>query len=72
VTTEGDDYFVHITVSDNGMGIKEEHLDLVFETFFTTKTDSVKGVGWAVGLLRIYQGPRRRYQGGQPNCNNYN
>jgi PAS domain S-box-containing protein len=52
VTTEGDDYFVHITISDNGVGIKEEHLDLVFETFFTTKTDSVKGVG--LGLSVCY------------------
>ncbi|BBO72334.1 hypothetical protein DSCA_62640 [Desulfosarcina alkanivorans] len=52
VATEGDDYFVHITVSDNGAGIKDEHLDLVFETFFTTKTDSVKGVG--LGLSVCY------------------
>jgi two-component system NtrC family sensor kinase len=52
VATEGDDYFIHITVSDNGVGIKEEHLDLVFETFFTTKTDSVKGVG--LGLSVCY------------------
>jgi PAS domain S-box-containing protein len=52
VTTEGDDYFVHITVSDNGAGIREEHLDLIFETFFTTKTDSVKGVG--LGLSVCY------------------
>jgi len=52
VATEGDDYFVHITVSDNGRGIKKEHLDLVFETFFTTKTDSVKGVG--LGLSVCY------------------
>ena len=52
VATEGDDYFVHITFSDNGLGIKEEHLDLIFETFFTTKTDSVKGVG--LGLSVCY------------------
>ena len=52
VATEGDDYFVHITVADNGTGIKEEHLDLIFETFFTTKTDSVKGVG--LGLSVCY------------------
>lgn len=52
VATEGDDYFVHITVSDNGTGVKEEHLDLIFETFFTTKTDSVKGVG--LGLSVCY------------------
>jgi signal transduction histidine kinase len=60
VATEGDDYFVHITFSDNGLGIKEEHLELIFETFFTTKTDSVKGVGIGpVGLLRLHQGSRR-------------
>ena len=52
VATEGDDYFVHITVADNGVGIKKEHLDLIFETFFTTKTDSVKGVG--LGLSVCY------------------
>jgi two-component system NtrC family sensor kinase len=52
VATEGDDYFVHITIADNGVGIKPEHLDLIFETFFTTKTDSVKGVG--LGLSVCY------------------
>ena len=52
VATEGDDYFVHITFADNGSGIKEEYLDLIFETFFTTKTDSVKGVG--LGLSVCY------------------
>lgn len=52
VTTEGDDYFIHVTVSDNGAGIREENLDLIFETFFTTKTDSVKGVG--LGLSVCY------------------
>ena len=52
VATEGDDYFVHITIADNGVGIKEEYLDLIFETFFTTKTDSVKGVG--LGLSVCY------------------
>jgi two-component system NtrC family sensor kinase len=41
-----------ITISDNGIGIKDEHLDLIFETFFTTKTDSVKGVG--LGLSVCY------------------
>ena len=52
VATEGDDYFVHVTFADNGTGIKKEHLDLIFETFFTTKTDSVKGVG--LGLSVCY------------------
>jgi len=52
VATEGDDYFVHVTFTDDGTGIKKEHLDLIFETFFTTKTDSVKGVG--LGLSVCY------------------
>ncbi len=52
VATEGDDYFVHITIADNGVGIKEEYRDLIFETFFTTKTESVKGVG--LGLSVCY------------------
>jgi two-component system NtrC family sensor kinase len=52
VATEGDDYFVHVTIADDGVGIKEEHMDLIFETFFTTKTDSVKGVG--LGLSVCY------------------
>jgi two-component system NtrC family sensor kinase len=34
------------------VGIKPEHLDLIFETFFTTKTNSVKGVG--LGLSVCY------------------
>ncbi len=50
VATEGDDYFVHITIADDGVGIKEEYLDLIFETFFTTKTDSVKGVGLGLSV----------------------
>ncbi len=40
-----------IEVSDTGMGIKEEHLDKIFDTFFTTK-DSVKGIG--LGLSVCY------------------
>ncbi len=45
----GDD--VLISFSDTGIGIKEEHLDKIFETFFTTK-ESVKGVG--LGLSVCY------------------
>jgi PAS domain S-box-containing protein len=42
---------IHIELSDTGLGIKEEHLDKVFDAFFTTK-DSVKGVG--LGLSVCY------------------
>lgn len=41
-----------ITVRDNGTGIKKEHLEKVFDSFFTTKTESVQGVG--LGLSVCY------------------
>ena len=43
---------VRITIADTGMGIKAEYLEKVFDSFFTTKTDSVKGVG--LGLSVCY------------------
>jgi two-component system NtrC family sensor kinase len=42
---------IHIELSDTGLGIREEHLNKVFDAFFTTK-DSVKGVG--LGLSVCY------------------
>jgi two-component system NtrC family sensor kinase len=41
-----------IEVKDNGTGIRPEHLDKIFDTFFTTKTDSGRGVG--LGLSVCY------------------
>ena len=41
-----------ITLSDTGPGIKEEHIEKIFDSFFTTKKDSVKGVG--LGLSVCY------------------
>ncbi|MBW2640714.1 MAG: PAS domain-containing sensor histidine kinase, partial [Deltaproteobacteria bacterium] len=52
VTTASDKDHVRVLISDTGCGIKEKHLDIIFETFFTTKTDSVKGVG--LGLSVCY------------------
>lgn len=52
VTTAGDTDHVRVLISDTGFGIQEKHLDMIFETFFTTKTDSVKGVG--LGLSVCY------------------
>jgi signal transduction histidine kinase len=51
VKTESDKANVKIKISDNGIGIKEEHLKRIFDSFFTTK-DSVKGVG--LGLSVCY------------------
>ena len=39
-------------IEDTGTGIKPEHLKKVFDSFFTTKTESVQGVG--LGLSVCY------------------
>jgi len=51
VTTGGDGENVVIEITDTGTGIKEEHLDKIFDSFFTTKGE-VKGVG--LGLSVCY------------------
>ncbi|MEJ2730445.1 MAG: PAS domain S-box protein [Deltaproteobacteria bacterium] len=51
VTTAADSENVIIEFADNGIGIGEEHLKKIFDSFFTTK-DSVKGVG--LGLSVCY------------------
>ena len=38
---------VEISVIDRGSGIKKEHLENIFNPFFTTKTDGV-GLGLAI------------------------
>ncbi len=43
--------FACVAISDTGCGIKPEHLDKIFEAFFTTK-ESIKGVG--LGLSVCY------------------
>jgi PAS domain S-box-containing protein len=52
VDTEGNDQQIQIRVSDEGTGIKPEYIDKIFETFFTTKVDSERGVG--LGLSVCY------------------
>ena len=51
VTTAADPENVRIEIADTGIGIQEEHLKKIFDSFFTTK-DSVKGVG--LGLSVCY------------------
>jgi len=52
VSTQGNGETVRVQIADTGLGIKAEHLDKIFDTFFTTKTDSAKGVG--LGLSVCY------------------
>ncbi|MBM4397640.1 MAG: response regulator [Deltaproteobacteria bacterium] len=42
---------VRVTVEDNGQGIREEHLDKVFDPFFSTKA---VGSGTGLGLAVVY------------------
>lgn len=51
VTTRGDDENVVVEIADTGVGIREENLDRIFDSFFTTKGE-VKGVG--LGLSVCY------------------
>jgi two-component system NtrC family sensor kinase len=52
VSTHAEKNKVRVEVTDTGIGIKEKHREQIFETFFTTKTESVKGVG--LGLSVCY------------------
>ncbi len=52
VTTTQDSKKLVITIEDTGTGIKKEHLKKIFDSFFTTKTESVQGVG--LGLSVCY------------------
>ena len=52
VTTFSSGPWVCIEIRDTGMGIRPEHLDKIFDTFFTTKTESARGVG--LGLSVCY------------------
>ncbi|MFP4225240.1 MAG: PAS domain S-box protein, partial [Desulfobacterales bacterium] len=51
IATARDNGQVRIDITDTGSGIKEENLDKIFDSFFTTKA-SVKGVG--LGLSVCY------------------
>ena len=52
IATQGNGKQIRVQVTDTGVGIKAENMDKIFETFFTTKTDTVKGVG--LGLSVCY------------------
>lgn len=47
ITTESEEEFIEMTVTDVGKGIKEEHKSRIFEPFFTTKD---VGSGTGLGL----------------------
>jgi two-component system NtrC family sensor kinase len=51
VTTSGNSDEISVEISDTGIGIPEENLKKIFDSFFTTK-DEIKGVG--LGLSVCY------------------
>jgi signal transduction histidine kinase len=51
VSTASVNGFAHVLFADSGVGISEENIGQIFDSFFTTK-DSVKGVG--LGLSVCY------------------
>jgi PAS domain S-box-containing protein len=52
IRTYQKDYKVHIAISDDGIGISQEHLDRIFDPGFTTKG---VGVGTGLGLSICFQ-----------------
>ncbi|MCP4119783.1 MAG: PAS domain S-box protein [Desulfobacteraceae bacterium] len=52
LATTQDGRGIKIDISDTGVGIEEAHLEKIFDSFFTTKRESVKGVG--LGLSVCY------------------
>ncbi len=52
ITTRVKGKLLFITIEDSGTGILPEHREKIFDSFFTTKTESVQGVG--LGLSVCY------------------
>jgi PAS domain S-box-containing protein len=44
-------FFAHLSIEDNGCGIPQEHIEHVFEPFFTSKE---QGKGTGLGLAMVY------------------
>ena len=49
IDVEGDGSIITIAVGDTGDGVKQEHLDKIFEPFYTTKRD---GMGLGLSICR--------------------
>ena len=52
IKTELQEKMLSITIKDTGTGINPGHIEKIFDSFFTTKTDNVQGVG--LGLSVCY------------------
>ena len=50
ITTKINNKMLYIIIEDTGTGIKPEHLKKVFDSFFTTKTESIQGIGLGMSV----------------------
>lgn len=61
-TGSADEGGVFVSITDNGVGIPEEHISQIFEPFFTTKeTGHGTGLGLSVtlGIVELHKGTIR-------------
>jgi two-component system sensor histidine kinase AtoS len=49
---KGSECFVHLDVTDNGVGIPKRDMDKIFDPFYTTKTGDKKGIGLGLSIVR--------------------
>jgi two-component system NtrC family sensor kinase len=49
---KGSECFVHLDVTDNGVGIPKQDMDKIFDPFYTTKTGDKKGIGLGLSIVR--------------------
>ncbi|MBA3010831.1 MAG: PAS domain-containing sensor histidine kinase, partial [Desulfobacula sp.] len=52
ISTAATPDMLKVTIEDTGTGIKPEHIGKIFDSFFSTKTENVQGVG--LGLSVCY------------------
>jgi PAS domain S-box-containing protein len=50
------DHYIKVSISDQGIGIPEEYLDMIFDPYFTTKGQSGLGLSICYSIIQKHQG----------------